>query len=114
MSRFLEDAAEIFDAAERSLDAGHEISATTILVGPGGGISLVSNSDWPLDSLARERGARMAYRVSRQGRTVRLEGREGPRTCLFETTKPFRATRLLPADPARHLLYQRPATPILC
>lgn len=113
MSRFLEDAAEIFHAAERSLDAGHEISATTILVNTGGGISLVSDCDWPLDSLAIERGARMVYRVSGQGRTVRLEGREGPRTCLFETTKPSRATRPLSADPARYLLYQRPAAPIL-
>ena len=61
---------------------------------------MVADSDWPLESLQRERGARMVYRVSRQDNTVRLEGREGSRTCLFETTRPERVSRHLPAGPA--------------
>lgn len=111
MSRFLENAAEIFDAAERSFEVGHNLSDTTILISPEGGISLVADCDWPLESLQAHRGARMVYRVSQQGETVRLEGREGFRTCLFETEKPERAARRLPADPPTRLLQQRVISP---
>jgi len=37
----------------------------------------------------------MAYRVSQTAAHVRVEGRAGSRTCLFETAKPERAARLL-------------------
>jgi hypothetical protein len=40
-------------------------------------------------------GAKMAYRVSQSASVVRVEGRAGSRTCLFETVKPERAARLL-------------------
>ncbi|MGD0436544.1 MAG: hypothetical protein ABSB86_08760, partial [Bryobacteraceae bacterium] len=40
-------------------------------------------------------GARMAYRVNQSASIVRVEGRAGARTCLFETAKPERAARLL-------------------
>ena len=113
MSRFLENAVEIFDAAERSLAAGYDPSVMTILISPSGGISLVADTDWPLDSLQAHRGAGMVYRVSRQGETVRLEGREGSRTCLFETAKPEWVSRRLPADPPAALLKQRLAVPAL-
>ncbi|MCP5120751.1 MAG: hypothetical protein GY953_58910 [bacterium] len=111
MSRFLENAAEIFDAAERSFEAGHSPSDLTILIGPNGGISLVADSDWPLDSLQAHRGARMVYRVSQRDKTVRLEGREGSRTCVFETAKPERAARRLLADPPVALLRQSVGVP---
>jgi len=56
---------------------------------------MVADSDWPLDSLQAHHGARMAYRVSQRASIVRVEGRAGSRTCLFETAKPERAARLL-------------------
>jgi hypothetical protein len=67
----------------------------TILITQEGGIRMVADSDWPLDSLQAEYGAKMAYRVSENAAVVRVEGRAGSRTCLFETRKPERAARLL-------------------
>ncbi len=62
----------------------------TVLIGNDGGVRLCVNSDWPLDSLAREQGARAAYRVQFRGGGVRVEGREGLRTCVLESPRPFR------------------------
>jgi hypothetical protein len=56
---------------------------------------MVADSDWPLDSLQAHHGAGMAYRVSQHASMVRVEGRAGSRTCLFETEKPERVARLL-------------------
>ena len=74
VKRFLENALELFDAAERSSASGQELSEMTILISPAGGIRIVADSDWPLESLQAHRGAGMAYRISHQGKTVRLEG----------------------------------------
>ena len=108
----MENAIEIFDAAEHSSAVGHELSQMTILISPTGGIQMLADSDWPLESLQAHRGARMVYRVSQQDRNVRLEGRAGSRTCLFETAKPDGAARSLLADKPENLI--RPAiTPML-
>lgn len=111
VGRFLEHALEIFHAAERSGDAGPDSSDWTILISPAGQITLVAGSDWPLESLQAERGAGMVFRVSRQANKVRLEGRAGWRTCLFETARPDGVARGLPADPPESLL--RSAVPPL-
>ncbi|HLK19782.1 MAG TPA: hypothetical protein VKT81_12540 [Bryobacteraceae bacterium] len=95
MSRFVDNAVQILDAAENSLRAGNTPSEMTILISAEGGIRMVADSDWPLDSLQAHHGARMAYRVSQRASAVRVEGRAGSRTCLFETEKPERAARLL-------------------
>ena len=58
----------------------------TIIVGADG-IRMICSSDWPLASLQSWHGAEMVYRVRRQGNAVRLEGRAGSRTCLFESRK---------------------------
>ncbi|MCW5983379.1 MAG: hypothetical protein KIT09_35130 [Bryobacteraceae bacterium] len=113
MSQFLRNAVEIFDAAELSSDAGHEATDLTILIGPWGEVSLVAECDWPLDTLQAHRGAAMAFRVSQQDKHVRLEGRAGSRTCLFETAKPNGVARTLLADPPAWLLRQNVAMPPL-
>jgi hypothetical protein len=95
VSRFVDNAVQIFDAAENAMQAGHTPSDMTILISAEGGIRMVADSDWPLDSLQAHHGARMAYRVSQRASMVRVEGRAGSRTCLFETEKPERAARLL-------------------
>jgi hypothetical protein len=95
VSRFVDNAVQIFDAAENAMQAGHTPSDMTILISAEGGIRMVADSDWPLDSLQAHHGARMAYRVSQCASMVRVEGRAGSRTCLFETEKPERAARLL-------------------
>ena len=104
MSRFLDNAAQIFEAAESALESGNEPSDVTILIGPEGGIRMVAESDWPLDTLQAHHGAQMAYRISRQEQTVRVQGRAGCQTCLFETARPERAARHLLAGIAQYQL----------
>ena len=95
MSRFVDNAVQILNAAESAVESGHTPSDMTILITPEGGIRLVANCDWPLESLKSHHGAKMAYRVSHNDAIVRVEGRADSRTCLFETAKPERAARLL-------------------
>ncbi len=95
VSRFLDNAAQILDAAESALQSGHTPSDMTILITAEGGIRMLADSDWPLDSLQSHHGAKMAYRVSQNASVVRVEGRADSRTCLFETVKPEQAARLL-------------------
>jgi hypothetical protein len=81
----------ILDAAE---SAG-SCSNTTILIGHDGHIKMFADSDWPLDSLTWHHGAKTAYRVSEQYGSVKVEGREGSRTCLLESAKPAQIARFL-------------------
>ena len=86
---------QILDAAESAAQSGQVPTDMTILIGAEGKIHLVADSDWPLESLQLHHGATMAYRVSENASHVRVEGRAGSRTCLFETGKPERVARLL-------------------
>jgi hypothetical protein len=83
---FAQRAQELLDAAL----AGPGTSEMTVLIGNDGAVGLCVDSDWPLDSLVRERGAQAAYRVQFRGGAVRVEGREGFRTCVLESPRPFR------------------------
>jgi hypothetical protein len=91
----MDNAMQLLEAAENTVQAGHTPSDLTILITSEGGIHMVADSDWSLDALQLHHGARMAYRVSQNAAHVRVEGRAGARTCLFETEKPERAARLL-------------------
>ncbi len=96
MSPFLEDAQNIFEAAERVSASGHAVSEFTILVGVEGGIRMLADSDWPLDRLLVHHGAQAVYRVGERGGKVSLEGRAGPLACRLEAEPPRRiACRLL-------------------
>ena len=95
MSRFLDNAVQILDAAESAVQSGHTPTDMTILITAEGAIRMVADSDWPLDSLQSHHGAKMAYRVSQNASLVRVEGREDSRTCLFETATPERVARFL-------------------
>ena len=95
MSRFVDYAHEILDAAE---SAGSP-SDVTILLGSNG-IRLIADSDWPLDSLLRHHGADAAYRVSGDRGKVRVEGRELSRTCLLESTPMAQTARMMLARTA--------------
>jgi hypothetical protein len=87
VSRFMENATSIFETAETAMTAGHVPTDMTIVIGQEGGIRLIADSDWPLDNLQAHLGAEMVYRVRQQDNSLRLEGRAGSRTCLFETAK---------------------------
>ena len=90
MSRFAEQAEEIFRAAE---SAGSP-SNLTILLGDSG-IRMIADSDWPLDSLLWHHGAKTAYRVSERRGKIRIEGREGTTRCLIESNRPAEIARTL-------------------
>ena len=84
MTGFAQRAQELLEAALNAPVA----SEMTILIGSDGALRLCSDSDWPLDSLARERGAQAAYRVSARNGSVRVEGRQGMHTCVLESRRP--------------------------
>ena len=107
MSQFVDNAVQILSAAESAVQSGHTPSDMTILITPEG-IRMIADSDWPLESLQLHHGAEMAYRVSQSAIIVRVEGRTGSRTCLFETAKPERAARaLLQPVPTCHWMAPR-------
>jgi hypothetical protein len=81
----------ILDAAETAGSCSH----MTILISQEGAIHMIADSDWPLDSLAWHHGAKTAYRVTESSGSVRVEGREGSRTCLMESSKPAQIARYL-------------------
>jgi hypothetical protein len=81
----------ILTAAESAGSCSH----MTILINPDGAIHMIADSDWPLDSLSWHHGAKTAYRVSEQSGSVRVEGREGSRTCVMESAKPMQIARFL-------------------
>ena len=95
VSRFLENAANLLEAAESAVQCGQEPSHLTILLGCEGGLRMIADCDWPLDSLQAHHGASMAYRVTQQHEKVRVEGRQGERTCVIETPDPNRAAKLI-------------------
>lgn len=92
---FLENAAKLLDAAQCAVQSGNTPSHLTILLGCEGGIRMIADSDWPLDSLQAHHGSSMAYRVTEANEKIRVEGREGQRTCMVETRSPLRAARLI-------------------
>jgi hypothetical protein len=87
--RFAEQAQSLLDASLAALERGEnctEMTVMTVLIGRDGGIQMCADSDWPLDSLMFDRGARPGYRVSPRRGSVRVEGREGLRRCVLEGT----------------------------
>jgi hypothetical protein len=86
---FAQRAQELLEAAV----SGPPGSEMTVLIGQDGRLELCNGaegqgSEWPLESLVRERGARAGYRVLSRENTVRVEGREGLRTCVLESLRP--------------------------
>jgi hypothetical protein len=111
VSRFLKNAARILEAAESVSSSQSSLyPEMTILIGPEGGIRMVTQgTGLPLDVLQQEHGAQMVYRVTQQDSRVRLEGRAGARTCLFEAEKPNRAARILLGGGPRYAVWTETA-----
>jgi hypothetical protein len=95
VSRFVENAVNLLDAAETAAETGHTSSHLTILLGCEGGMRMIADSDWPLDSLQTYHGASTVYRISQQRERVRVEGREGLRRCLLESPGSRLAAKLI-------------------
>ena len=64
MSLLAQQAQDLLEAATAAAAQGERCTEMTILIGPDGSIRMCAESDWPLESLAREHGARAAYRVT--------------------------------------------------
>jgi len=82
--QFAEQAQSLLDAALTAVERGESCQEMTVLIGRDGEIQMCADSDWTLDSLMLDRGARTGYRVSPGRGSVRVEGREGLRRCLLE------------------------------
>jgi hypothetical protein len=82
VSAFLDNARQILDAAVNGFRPG--TAPLTILVGWDGTIRLLSESDWPLDSLGEHCGTQMAYRVLTAHGRVQVEGKTINKHCLIE------------------------------
>jgi hypothetical protein len=83
------------DAALAATERGEACTEMTILITPDGAIRMCAESDWPLESLAREQGARAAFRVTEHQGMVSVIGREGVHTCFLESRTQHGIGRLL-------------------
>jgi hypothetical protein len=92
---FGEQAQQLLDAATAAAAHGQPRSDLTILLGVEGGIRMIADSDWSLASLSREHGARAAYRIIHRDGSIRVEGVEGPKTCVLETKPSTYVMKLL-------------------
>lgn len=110
MDRFAEDAASIFKTAQTAVDSGLPTSEVTIVVGREGRIRMISETDWPLDSLLTEHDGASIYRVRQQKGQVRLEGRSGSRSCVFEAQSSAAAIRPLLAEGPQYAVEAAPGT----
>lgn len=95
VSRFIDQACEILEAAESASQRGLACAEWTVLITQEGAIRMFADSDWPLDRLALEQGAKAAYRVLENRGNVRVEARSGLRSCTMESTTPRQVARLL-------------------
>jgi hypothetical protein len=92
---FAEHAAQILQAAELAVARGESPSEMTLLITWDGSIRMIADSDWTLDSLALHHGARSAFRISRQGEHLRVDGRQDGRTLALQSTPSAAAARTL-------------------
>jgi hypothetical protein len=96
VDEFLLNGQSLLEAAGAAVSAGQPAGEVTILVGRDGSIRALSSSDWPLESLAAEHGARMVYRVSHGSGKASVAGRSGCRSLLLVEEAPgAQARRLL-------------------
>jgi hypothetical protein len=96
VSHLAQHAQEILSAAESATARGEQSGEMTILISQGGGIHMLADSDWPLDSLLLHHGAQSAFRVTSRRGCVRVEAREGQRTCVLESAAGANIQNLLP------------------
>jgi hypothetical protein len=91
VTAFLQDANSILETAQYS----GEGTNWTILTGGPGGVRMIADSDWPLDSLQVHTGAAAAYRVHRRGGAVMVEGRSAHQALAVRSTPPAQVARFL-------------------
>jgi hypothetical protein len=92
----LDNARGLLETASEAAAAGCESGEYTIYIGPHGGLEMVAESDASLESYAWNRGATAAWRITKHGGGVRVEGVSGEERCRLE--------RSMPAEVARRIL----------
>jgi len=97
VGEFLQNAENILAVASRAADRDGQALPVAILIGWAGDVRVVAGSDWPLESLQAEHGARMAYHVSETKGQIRVEGRSGSCRCVLESPAHGTAPNLLRA-----------------
>lgn len=101
---FWENASELLDAAVAASGLGNATPNMTVLINWQGGIHLIADSDWPLERLAEDRGARTAYRVQHDSGRIAVEGRQAGSTCRLETESAARRYQHIFRDSPRYSL----------
>ena len=96
----LANAERIFETAASADGVELESGDVSILIGQDGAIHMLMGSDWPLGSLQAHHGAKAAYRVSRSGAQVRVEGKSRTGSCVLQSE--------LPSAVAKRMLVDRP------
>lgn len=99
MGAFLADAENIFETACQASREESPDCDWAILIGPDGQIRMMQTDGWSLPSLATEHGARTAYRISRRGGQVELEGRRGNQICVLRSESPAATANALLGRP---------------
>ena len=95
VSRLLDNANKILDAAESMRVAGHTGTDWSILIGAEGQIHMVAASESPLGFLREEHGARQAYRVSEERGSIHVQGKDESRDLLISSEHPSHLLRRL-------------------
>lgn len=85
MESFFENAQRILDVAATADANGPEEFA--VLMGEDGGLRILMNQPFRLDTAAADAGAEVAYRVVRSRSGVRVEGHGRDQDCVLETRK---------------------------
>jgi len=70
MGRFNDNAMSILEIAESAMEGNLSAQEWTIVIGSEGGIRMIGESDWPLETLQSHHGAEMVYRVRQQGNAI--------------------------------------------
>jgi hypothetical protein len=86
MDSLIENARRIFDVAQ----SGHESQDFALLIRPDGALHFVMESPFSIEAAAIHAGAQSAYRITRSGDGVRVQGRSAMGNCLLETSNPRR------------------------
>jgi hypothetical protein len=100
----LRNAERIFETAASVEGAELESGTLSILIGDDGAIHMLMGTDWPLESLQSHHGASAAYRVSRTGSQVRVEGKSRTSSCVLESESAAAVARRMLTDSPRYLL----------
>ena len=91
MDEFLRNGQSVLETARAATSRDEPGEALAIVIGRDGSLRAVTGSEWTLEALAAEHGARAVFRVSRTRAKLRVEGRSGTRSLLLEEEMPAAA-----------------------